>query len=222
MNKAKNILGDCWEIFKKNWKQMTVFALIFSLLTILFTLLDESLQANKFYSDYLASLANLIVSSFLALGAIRVSLLFYNNKPVNLGHFFNNWKIFGKYMLASLLKSLTIISPVIVWIMIGGIAGMQREVLIALGAVAICLCVFLAISFAFTDYFIIDKDAEIIAAFKKSWATTKGAKMRLLLMFLGLVILNLIGFAAVLVGLLVTIPLTWLIMVRAYKTLSKK
>ena len=57
-------------------------------------------------------------------------------------------------------------------------------------------------------------------AIKESWRLTKGHKWSILRLAVLMTLVNVLGFLLLLVGLLVTIPVTMLAFVRAYRVLS--
>ncbi|MEI6498339.1 MAG: hypothetical protein WCO23_00040 [bacterium] len=222
MNQIKNAFAISWLNFKKNWKKLAIFSIIFIAISLAFMIIDEMLQNFDIYKNYLASLTSLIISTFLSLGSIRIALLFNDKKEVSFGHFFNNWKIFGKFMLASLIKSLIIILPIVILLIITASSNFQKDVAWTLGAITAGLSIFLAISFLFVDYLIVDKDLSIADAFKQSFLLTKKKTGIILMIMLLLVALNLIGLIAFIVGLVFTIPFSWLIIANIYRQFSKK
>jgi len=68
-------------------------------------------------------------------------------------------------------------------------------------------------------YFIVDQDADAIQALSDARKATKGSRLKILVLLLSLGVLNLLGMIALLVGLLVTIPLTMFIFIELYKSL---
>lgn len=79
-----------------------------------------------------------------------------------------------------------------------------------------------ALMFVFTLYAVIDRDLGPIGALKESARITKGNRLNVLGL-LGLVLLlNIAGLVALIVGLLVTIPVSTLAIVHAYRTLSAR
>jgi uncharacterized membrane protein len=72
----------------------------------------------------------------------------------------------------------------------------------------------------FVPYIVIDRGLGPIEAMKESWRVTKGHKWQLFLLFLALIGLNILGAIALIVGLLVTIPITMLAAAHAYRTLT--
>lgn len=78
-----------------------------------------------------------------------------------------------------------------------------------------------ALGLMFTSYLIVDKGRGPLEALKESWHLTKGHKLTLFLLVLALTGLNILGLLALVVGLLVTIPVSMLALVHAYRTLEK-
>lgn len=74
----------------------------------------------------------------------------------------------------------------------------------------------------FTTYLVVDKGRGPIDAMKESARIAKGHKWQLLLLFLAILGINILGVLCLLVGLLVTIPLTSLAIVHAYRSLEHK
>lgn len=79
---------------------------------------------------------------------------------------------------------------------------------------------FVIASFAFMYYVVIEKNLGSVAAIKESIRITKGHRLRILGLFLTFVLLNILGAIAILVGLLVTIPVTTFAIVHAYRLLG--
>lgn len=80
----------------------------------------------------------------------------------------------------------------------------------------------LALMFIAVQYLVIDKKLGATEALKESKRITDGHKWDLLVLMIVVVILNVLGALALFIGLLVTIPVTALAMVHAYRTLEHK
>jgi uncharacterized membrane protein len=106
---------------------------------------------------------------------------------------------FWKYLAASVLAGLATIIGLILLIVPGIIIG---------------------IMVAFTTYVVIDTGMGPIEAMKHSAELTKGHRWHLLRFGLALLGLNILGLIAVIVGLLVTIPVSILAVVHVYRRLS--
>jgi uncharacterized membrane protein len=81
--------------------------------------------------------------------------------------------------------------------------------------------IIIAIGWSFAPYLVIEQGAGPIDALKRSWELTRGNRWKLFLLGLALIGINILGVCALLVGLLVTLPVTTLAGVHAYRTLLK-
>lgn len=80
--------------------------------------------------------------------------------------------------------------------------------------------VIFSLVYFFVPTLIVDKDMEVIEAFKESAAITKGHRLHLLA-FLGVsALVNFVGILAAVVGLLVTIPMTFFAGIYIYRRLT--
>lgn len=80
--------------------------------------------------------------------------------------------------------------------------------------------IYFAVKYGLSLYFIVDRDAKIGEAFSLSSQATKGQKWNLLGLGILIILINIVGFIALLYGLLVTIPVTMLASAYAYNKLS--
>lgn len=80
--------------------------------------------------------------------------------------------------------------------------------------------IIVALAYQFWSYIVIDRNLGPIEALKESARITRGHRWELLGFFVLILLLNLVGTLALLVGLLVTIPVTSLATVHAYRTLE--
>lgn len=78
-----------------------------------------------------------------------------------------------------------------------------------------------AVLFAFVGYVVIEEKLRPIEALKRSIALTKGSRWKIFQLGLMTLLLNILGLVALVVGLFVTIPLSFLAMTHAYRTLAK-
>ncbi len=100
-------------------------------------------------------------------------------------------------------------------------AKLLSGVVVVLGLILLIVPgIMLALMFIFTPYIVIDKNLGPVEAMKESKRITDGHKWSLLWFCLVLVLLNILGAVCLLVGLLVTIPISSLAVVHAYRTLS--
>ena len=100
-------------------------------------------------------------------------------------------------------------------LLVGLIVLVGFVLLIVPGVIAI-------LAYMFVQYLVIDKGLGPIEALKESARITRGSRWELLFLLLIVFVLNILGAVALLVGLLVSIPVTALAMVHAYRTLEAK
>ncbi|OGG54886.1 hypothetical protein A3C20_03200 [Candidatus Kaiserbacteria bacterium RIFCSPHIGHO2_02_FULL_55_25] len=106
---------------------------------------------------------------------------------------------FWSYFLASILVGLIVVVGILLLIVPG---------------------IMWALRFMFVPYLIIDRKLDVSAAMRESSRITLGHKWQLLGLVVVLGLLNILGLLALVVGLLVTVPVTMLAVVHAYRTLE--
>lgn len=77
-----------------------------------------------------------------------------------------------------------------------------------------------AVIFGFATLIVIDRGLDPIAALKESMRITAGKRWEIFVLFLLALGINIVGILALIVGLLVTVPVTALAFVHAYRVLS--
>ncbi len=95
-------------------------------------------------------------------------------------------------------------------------------VLVVLGCIMLIIPgIIAALMFFFSQYIVIDKELAPIAALKESYRITHGHLWQMLGLLFILTLINIVGAICLFVGLLVSIPVTSLAIVHAYRTLSR-
>lgn len=96
-------------------------------------------------------------------------------------------------------------------------------VIIAVGFVLLIIPgIILLMVLYFTPFLVIDRRLGPLQAIAESARITKGYRWQLFIFTLALALINILGFLAVFVGLLVSIPVSWLAMAHAYRILEHK
>jgi|SRR3989344_522513 len=145
------------------------------------------------------TLVNMAVSTFIGLGITSIYLKAHVS--VESVSFSDLWHpdLFWNYFAASIVVSI--------------IVGVGFILLIVPGVI-------LALMFLFTTYLIVDKKLGPIEALKESNRITKGKKWQLLVLMLAIIGVNILGFIGLLVGLLISIPVSTLAIVYVYRKLE--
>ncbi len=205
-------IGDCigfgWETFKKRpWILIGAF-----LLTIIIPALPGMLFPGPDVvagqpppppssGSLIASLLGFVLSIFASLGATTFALRAHDDiAGVQLGDLWNPqpfWRYLGAYVLLLII------------IFVGFL------LLIAPGII-------LAVGLGFATYLVIDRGTGPVKALEESWRITRGYKWPLFGLMLAIIGLNLLGAIALLVGLLVSVPVSWLAVTHAYRMLQAR
>jgi len=203
-------IGDCiqfgWETFKKRPGMLIgafLLTIIIPSIPGLFFPAPEVVQGAPppppTAAHALASLLSAVLSIFATLGATTFSLRANDDVAgVKLADLWNP-QPFWRFLGAELLTGFIIFIGFVLLIVPGIIA---------------------AVGLGFAPYFVIDRNRGPIDALNESWQLTKGYKGQLFLFGLALIGINLLGLVALVVGLLVSIPVTWLAIAHAYRTLQ--
>lgn len=150
-------------------------------------------------AQLIASLTGAVIGIFAALGAITFSLRAHDDiTRVSLGDLWNP-QAFWRFLGAEILVAIIVFIGLLLFVVPGIIA---------------------ALGLMFALYLVIDHRSGPIEAIKQSWQLTKGHKGQLFLLSLALVGLNILGLLALIVGALVTIPISWLAVAHAYRSLA--
>ena len=190
-----------WEVFKKRpWFFIGAFIAI-SVVSGIVNSLSSNLLANIDSSGTLALLVNVVVQTFIGIGYVSFALKAHDStETVSFADFWRP-QFFLQYFFMSTLGFLAIVAGFILLIVPG---------------------IVLALMFYFAGYLVVDRSLNAIDALKESARITKGHRWELMIFILTLVVINILGALCLLVGLLVTIPVTYLATAHAYRVLQQK
>ena len=142
-----------------------------------------------------------LISCYISASVIRISINFMQGHLVSYNDFFQiDIMHFINYLAALILCSVSILLGFLFFI-IPGIYLMTRLI--------------------FVQYFVIDKKIIFDAAIKRSWEITKGNELNLLAFLFAMVIVFVLGFLALVIGVVVAIPITQLSTAKLYLTFLK-
>jgi uncharacterized membrane protein len=89
------------------------------------------------------------------------------------------------------------------------------------GILALIVTVMAGLTFYFFAYIVIDKQVGPVIALKESLRLTKGHRWKLFQLLIVFILINLLGFVCLFVGLLVSVPITMIATVHAYRALER-
>lgn len=158
-------------------------------------------EANPGLVGVLMIIASVIIGILIEIGMLTFAIRAHDSiDTVKLNDLWNPKPLWW-YMLGQLLVGLAVLVGFILLVVPG---------------------IILMLGLLFSSYLIVDKGRGPIEAMKESWRITDGHKWQLLGFVLAIVCLNLLGLLGLLVGLLVTIPVSALAAVHVYRFLEHK
>jgi len=191
-----------WETTKNNLGFFVGLMIVMGLIHIIPTIIVEAVKEKSAFLGIIFSIANCVLVIVVSLGLVRISLDFCDGKKMTfeeaLANLFGQYRLFFKALFASIVYNLAVGIGLIFLIIPGIIFG---------------------IKLGFFEYFIVDKKAEAMKSLRMSSELTKGVRWNLFIFWILLAIINLVGAACLLIGLLVTIPTTMIAMAYVYRKL---
>lgn len=184
-----------WKTFTaRPWFLIGVALAMFVLVGVTSAILRPSDGGNIIFT-----LISVVINIFIDMGLVAFALQAHEN--VQSVHWKTLWvpSKFWKYLAANILVGLIVLAGLILLVIPGIIA---------------------ALGLMFTKYLVIDRNLGPVEALKESWRIAKKHLFSLFLLILAVLVLNIAGAIALGVGLLVTVPITMLVMVHVYRELE--
>ena len=169
----------------------------------------------------LASAALFVLAIVLGIGFTLITLRIAQGKHAVYQDILPGFSVWLPYIGASLLAGIVTISPLIVALVVGLVAYAVLPytaaiVVIALvAAVGVVTAAYVALRYTFVKLAILD-DSDIVKSLRTSAKMTEGCKWWLMGFFVTVILLNILGAILLLVGLLVTIPVTMFAFAHVY------
>lgn len=192
----KEAIDFGFETAKKN-----LFFFITLLVTVILTyvavgILQIALGKSPILSLFVA-LVRTVVGLVISMGIIKISLEFIDKKKPKLSDLYFTRSILN-YFLVSVVKTIIVVIGFILLIIPGIIFSIKLQ---------------------FASYLVVDKNMGVTEALNKSWEMTKGVKWNLFLFGLLIFLINVIGFLCLIIGLVVTVPLSMVATAYVYRKL---
>jgi uncharacterized membrane protein len=192
-----------WETFKKRtWffvGSTVVILLASGLINGFSSGIDAALTGSAQEPSLIGTVINLALGTLLSMGATAFYLAAHDNPDTADLSLLWHPRPFWKYLGASILLALAV----------------------AIGFVALIVPgIILGLMFMFTTFVVIERELGPIDAMSESHRLTRGHKWQLLGFVLLLLLINLLGLIALVVGLLVSIPVSTLAFAHAYRVLG--
>lgn len=194
----KEAFKFAWNAYKKEpWFLAGATVLVFAA-----SALGSALSGGAGVFGVVLMAASILLQWWLYLGFARIALALYAGQPVTWNMLIGeSWETLYHFALAALLAALlTVVGFVL---------------LVIPGFIVQTMLMF----FIFT---VLDKGMKPVASLKESKRLTKGSRWSLFFLLLILAIFNGVGAALVGIGLLVTMPMTMLVLAYVYRKLDRR
>jgi uncharacterized membrane protein len=194
-------LEFAWNYTRQNLNFFIPFMMLVFVVSMIPDLMTEYMQTMHPIWAFLISLVSWVFSMFLSMAAVKISLLSLKNVKPGFAYIASPLSLFSNYLVGVLLYTLIVMGGFFLLIVPGVILG---------------------IKYKYIPFLIIQKGLKPIEALHASDAVTQGIKMRLFLFSLLLIAINLGGFFLFFVGMLITVPISWIAEVYVYNELLKQ
>ncbi len=163
-----------------------------------------------------------VFTSWLAIGQNLALLGIARGETPVFSRLFRGFPFLLTSLLAGVLFGLAVGLPVLVLLALGGILGPEQIFLSrTLGMiVGLGVAVYPAALLSQYHFLIIDEHLGVLESLGRSWQLTRGRVATILLVWMTVVLLIVAGFIACFVGLLITIPFSYLLMIVSYLSLT--
>ena len=194
----KELIKQGWEATKANAFFLAKLLLIYIFISILTNAIQTSVQ-DQIALALIISLISTVISTVLEIGWIRIVLDIVDNKKPDIKELYQNYPLFIQFFLTNLILVVIVLIGTILLIIPG---------------------IYLAVRYQFTPYVVVDKKLAYLTALKEAGKLTQGRWMAIFLFDLTLIGLNILGAIALGIGLLITIPVSFLATSYLYRRLA--
>ena len=189
-----------WNRMKDNLGFFIVYLIIVFIIEAFFGFFASVFTDSLPSLSLIFNIGSWVVSIISSIFVIKIGLKLYENEKVGSYDFLSfSSSLFFKFLLGYVLYTLLVVIGFILLIVPG---------------------VYLAIKYQYVQYLIVDKNMDVIEAFKESGRMTNGHKWNLLLLLFLFVAIVILGGMALGIGLLVAVPIVIVAQAYVYKKLS--
>lgn len=203
----QTVLKQGWHSFKDRYKFFLLISFFYVAVSAVPRIMDGIVEAAPrlahdpvfFVLSTFIQIAAWVVSLIVPIGYTYILLRAVDNQSYELRDLFSTHKVFWSYIFT----------------------GIMAGVLVALGTILLVIPgIFLALSFMFVSYVVVDEHLSLNKALKRSYALATGVRWKLLGFVIVVGLLNIVGIALLGVGFLVTMPVSGLASMHLYKSLK--
>lgn len=191
------LIKDSWELVKKNARLIALLMAAFIGYQVI-----QGIVQNIFRESVVAALISLaftVLTLFLEIGFIKIVLKVVDGQKAEVTELWAYPQYLLRMIGASIVYGLIVVAGLILLVVPG---------------------IYLALRLQFYSYYIIDKNAGAIDSLRMSWKVTQGNLLNIFLFELLLIGINILGALALGIGLLITIPVSFVAVTLLYRKLQ--
>jgi hypothetical protein len=212
-----------WETFKKRpWFFVGAFVLVAIAQVVVEGIsraVDAPFGGTESDHAFLGALVSLALSTLISMGVTAFGLAAHDRpESVELSALWRPHP-FWKYLGLTILVALIFVAGSLLGLALVATLGVKAGLGIGVPLLVV-LGVIVGLMFFFSGFLVIDRGLGPIQALKESHRITHGYKWSLFVLSLLLVLINLAGLLALIVGIFVSAPVTLLALTQAYRVLS--
>lgn len=191
----KEAFHNSWELFKVHKKVLIISTLIL----IAANIAGDSMRDNWSIWSGILNLVFYVIGLWIMVGLLKIVISIFDGGAPKVEELFAHNDLIWKYFLVTVCYGLIVFLGLVLLIVPG---------------------VYLLVKYIFAPLLVVDKGLSVSEAFKESARMTEGVKWKILKLALVCILLIILGFIALGVGLLVSIPVVQLMYVSVYRRLS--
>ncbi len=239
-----DIFKSAFELTKKNALVLIGIIITVIIISMVFSFIT-GLVSSIPVVGFIVNLISIIFQLYFGVGLIKLGLAIVDGKEPEFSDIKPTWNEMLKYLISGLM--LMIVFLVVFMITIGllgmldvikpGLSILYKDILMGADAtnytreeITYAIMVFflliipallLYLRLQFSNYLIIDRKIEVGNAIIHSFRMTKGYLWLIVITLIGVIILNILGLIMLFIGLLFTIPMSFLVIMILYRTLDQ-
>jgi uncharacterized membrane protein len=204
-----------WNRMKDNLGFFIIYLILLFIIEAFFGFFASAFTELLPSLSILFNLGFWVVSVVSSIFVIKIGLKLYENEQIGSYDFLSfSSSLFFKFLLGYVLYTLLVVVGFLLLIV-------PDTLLVVVGFLLLIVPgIYLAIKYQYVQYLIVDKNMDVIEAFKESGKMTNGHKWNLLLLLLLFLMITILGVMALGVGLLVAAPIVMIAQAYVYKKLS--
>lgn len=239
------IVAEAWKLTKTNLVVLIGLILSLFLYSFLMQLFRSAIALTIPVLNLLVTLMDLGIQMLFSIGLIRIALKFTEQKEAEMKDFLPDFPLILRFMTLALINILIFLLVAFITVGILGVLNVFNQNIIqffrelttesnpllkyssieivygmAIAFLLMMPAILVYIRLSFASYIMVDKRTDVFDSLIKSFRITRSQLFRIIGLFLIILLLNILGALLLLIGLLVTVPLSFMIIIVYYRSIS--